>query len=166
MNVLASLEDLNGEMARVLFAELTRSRSWSDALRILVGAAKRQVRRHADAWSPTRDFVAAVRAAPSGNPIQWAAEQLSISSRHMRRVFDRELGISPKRFTRVLRFLRTMRAADSLARPPWARLAYEFGYADQAHLINESRALVGHTPAMIHRARRAEDEALAKVDGD
>ena len=58
------------------------------------------------------------------------------------------------------------RAADSLARPPWARLAYEFGYADQAHLINESRALVGHTPAMIHRARRAENDALANVDGD
>lgn len=105
---------------------------------------------------PMHDYAAAVRAAPTTKPIEWAAGHLSVSARHLRRVFDREFGISPKRFTRILRLLRIMRAADSVARLHWAQLAYRFGYTDQAHLINETRALVGETPATLHRGRRAQ----------
>ncbi len=155
-NAIVEFAELNALMAGDLLVQLTETTSWPHALTILLQATRRRLESRAQSRDPMHDYAAAVRAAPTTKPIQWAAEHLSVSARQLRRVFDREFGISPKRFTRILRLLRIMRAADSVARPHWAQLAYRFGYTDQAHLINETRALVGETPATLHRGRRAQ----------
>ena len=149
--------DLNAAMGSELFTKLTGTTSWQQAVTLFLQTTRQRIALDAESPSRIQAYAAAIRAAPAANPIEWAADQLSVSARHVRRVFDRELGISPKRFTRILRLLKIMRAADVIARPPWAQLAHSFGYADQAHLINESRALVGKTPATLHHARRAEN---------
>lgn len=62
--------------------------------------------------------------------------------------FRRRVGLTPKRFARLVRFRRVV---DSLATrggapPRLARLALETGYSDQAHLTREFRAFAGLAP--------------------
>jgi AraC-like DNA-binding protein len=72
----------------------------------------------------------------------------SLSPRQFRRICLERTGLTPKRLARVLRF-RHAAACASLPRRDWADVALACGYYDQAHLINEFRALSGVSPAQF-----------------
>jgi len=57
--------------------------------------------------------------------------------------FRDEIGLPPKTVAKLIRFERARDLAGTL---PWAELAFECGYNDQSHLINEFRAITGRTP--------------------
>lgn len=68
------------------------------------------------------------------------------SQRTLHRLFLRYVGVSP---AWVVRRYRLQAAAERLTRNPRTdigRLAYELGYADQAHFIRDFRATIGLTP--------------------
>ena len=77
-----------------------------------------------------------------------------VSARQLERRFSIALGLAPKPLARILRFQAMLRALDRGARPDWAGLASDFGFSDQAHLVNEVRRLSGLTPRGLS-ARRA-----------
>ena len=90
------------------------------------------------------------------------------SNKHLLARFREQIGVTPKRAARMVRFESTLRrvaGATSVAgsRPDWARLAIECGYADQAHLIREFGEFTGTTPGASgapsgsrpHSSRRA-----------
>jgi AraC-like DNA-binding protein len=85
-----------------------------------------------------------VRAAATGV----ARERLGIGDRQLRRRFGDAVGYGPKTLERVLRFQRFLRLAQGGARD-LARLAFEAGYADQAHLTRECTRLAGLPPATL-----------------
>ncbi len=84
-----------------------------------------------------------VRAAATGTPRQ----QLGIGDRQLRRRFADAVGYGPKTLERILRFQRFLRLADHDR--DLARLAFDAGYADQAHLTRECGRLAGLTPAQL-----------------
>ncbi|WP_156077123.1 helix-turn-helix domain-containing protein [Saccharothrix sp. NRRL B-16314] len=71
------------------------------------------------------------------------ARALDVSERHLRTLFTRAVGLSPKQFARVDRVRRVVARGR---RGEWARLAAELGYYDQAHLTSEFRATMGVPP--------------------
>ena len=77
------------------------------------------------------------------------AVDLGVSERHLRRVFRDAVGMSPKQFVRLARFRRALRAARQDSRLNWASIAAATGYYDQAHLIEEFRAIAGVTPRAL-----------------
>ena len=62
------------------------------------------------------------------------------------RLFLERTGLSPKEMARVARLRALLAQLASDGRADWAGLACDFGYADQAHLINEFQALTGKSP--------------------
>jgi AraC-like DNA-binding protein len=85
------------------------------------------------------------------------AAEVGLSERQLLRRFEHQVGLSIRRLGRILRFqnlvdeLRALQRGDAEYQD-WAGLAHDHGYADQAHLIRESRALAGVTPAMLVRS--------------
>ncbi|ONI91461.1 hypothetical protein ALI22I_08970 [Saccharothrix sp. ALI-22-I] len=77
-----------------------------------------------------------------------AARRLHVSERHLRNLFVDGVGLSPKHFARIDR-VRTVLAYAQVR--PWADLAAEAGYYDQAHLTGEFRRLMGVPPAAFRR---------------
>jgi AraC-like DNA-binding protein len=79
--------------------------------------------------------------------------------------FRDAVGLTPKRYGRVLRFhaLVTQLAAQA-STPDWAQVAAEGGYFDQSHLIHEFRALAGMTPS-AYRPVAADMPSHVAVDG-
>ena len=78
--------------------------------------------------------------------------RLNMSERTLRRRFEDAFGYGPKTLDRILRFQRFWRLRKKAAEASTALLAIEAGYADQAHLIRESRRLTGVTPLALARA--------------
>ena len=75
--------------------------------------------------------------------------RLNMSERTLRRRFEDAFGYGPKTLDRILRFHRFRRLREKAGDASTAVLAIEAGYADQAHLIRESRRLTGVTPRAL-----------------
>jgi AraC-like DNA-binding protein len=85
------------------------------------------------------------------------ASATGLSQRHFIDLFTGEVGLTPKLFGRLRRFLHAMdRWNDGVH---WAQVAIESGYFDQAHLIHDFVAFAGYTPALYRRRRLELDGA-------
>lgn len=61
-------------------------------------------------------------------------------------LFRRTMGLSPKLYSRLLRFQGAVRRARGAPGAAWADLALDAGYSDQPHFIREFREFAGITP--------------------
>ncbi|XXX75811.1 helix-turn-helix domain-containing protein [Sorangium sp. So ce134] len=87
-----------------------------------------------------------LRASHGGARVGALAGRLGLSVRQLERQFKSAAGLSPKALARLIRF---SRATERLELDPDASLtalAFELGYADQAHFIREFRAFTGMSP--------------------
>lgn len=91
--------------------------------------------------------------AAAGAPVSLIAGRVGVSARHLHRRCLPLFGYGPRRLARVLRLGRAVDEVRSGL--PLAQVAAGCGYADQAHLSREMRALAGTTPSGLLRELRA-----------
>jgi AraC-like DNA-binding protein len=161
-----SLADLWGSAADSLRSELWDARS--DDARF--AALERALLRRVTAAPPRRHagMLAALRALArpcAPERIATLADRLGVSSRLLTRRFADEVGLAPKRLTRIFRF---QRALAALASPASAanlgRVALDAGYYDHAHFVRDFRAFAGTSPSGLLAAggNRANHVAVAE----
>jgi AraC-like DNA-binding protein len=117
--------------------------------RALLAAATRPLERH-----PAIDY--ALRHVGVGSQsatIAQVVDHLGLRPARFRELFRAEVGLSPKRYFRIRRFLGALRRTRQGRPINWAQLAATCGYYDQAHLSNEFRALSGLCPTAYARDR-------------
>jgi AraC-like DNA-binding protein len=90
---------------------------------------------------PDPAMVALAEASRSGEAVGAFADRAGLSARQLQRRANTAFGYGPKTLHRVFR----LQQAVALARDgePFARVAADAGFADQAHLSREVRALAG-----------------------
>ena len=79
------------------------------------------------------------------------ADQTGINKRSLQRLFREYVGIPPKWVIRRYRLHELVERLDAGDPLNWPDLALELGYFDQAHLINDFRAITGYSPAEYQR---------------
>jgi AraC-like DNA-binding protein len=78
------------------------------------------------------------------------AKKHFITPRQLERHFDRYVGLTPKAFADLVRFRHTLqKIGQSGSVKKWTDIAFECGYYDQAHLINDFKRYTGTTPANL-----------------
>jgi transcriptional regulator GlxA family with amidase domain len=82
------------------------------------------------------------------------AAQTCLSQRQFERKFKELAGFNPKRFARLVRF--NMLVNSPLQPQTLTQLAYEFGYYDQAHFIEEFRSFTGYNPRFYFSGKAPE----------
>jgi AraC-like DNA-binding protein len=151
---LSLLTDLWSERTR---AEIERAQDADSVTRATLDALQLTLREASDrepASVPAiRRAVRVALDAPVLPRVQDLAVKVGMSERQLRRGFDDVVGIAPKRFLRIVRFRRALRAARVSARRDWAAIAESAGYYDQAHLIADFRELTGATPGALLESR-------------
>ena len=90
--------------------------------------------------------VASISSQNGSTKVQKIAKDIGISERGLERRFNRYVGLSPKAFSRIIRFQGVLRALESAERPDILDTAHQFGYYDQSHLINDFRQYAGLSP--------------------
>ena len=94
-------------------------------------------------------------AAMSEPDLKALARESGYSSRHLRRRVLSATGHSPRKLARIHRMQALLAAGRGES---WSRRAVEFGYYDEAHMINDIRTLAGATPqAMLAERTRTTD---------
>jgi AraC-like DNA-binding protein len=81
--------------------------------------------------------------------------RVGLSARRVGERFEVEVGITPKRYCRLLRFQSPLQRAHPATPPAWSDVALAAGYYDQAHFIRDFQAFSGLTPT-AYRANRTD----------
>jgi AraC-like DNA-binding protein len=147
---LVPLELLWGRSGACLRERLLEAGTPEDALLVMEDVLLEQM---TDTLALDRAVIAAAGALSRGVPVGQVADDLGLLPRTLRRRFTAQVGLTPKRFARVQRLQRVVRALDGRTSVDWADAAARHGYADQPHLADEFRALAGVTPGEYLRSR-------------
>lgn len=95
-----------------------------------------------------RDAVLAIRRQRGLSDLAALADELKTTPRSLQRLFQRDVGITPKFFARIVRFQQVFGAwrEDPAS---LSRVAQDCGYFDHAHLVRDFRELAGVAPAAL-----------------
>lgn len=97
----------------------------------------------------------ALRTSGGSLAIRTLAESFAISQRHLERLYQRQVGMSPKKYAQLLRVETARLALKDMHLPTTTDLAVELGFYDQSHFIREFQAVIGMTPYRYLRRSQA-----------
>ena len=117
----------------------------------MVAAAERLLRGFGAVPDPVAERVAEmvdqIRTDVEVRRVAALAEVFGVPERRLQRLFAEYVGVAPKWVIRRYRLREITERLAVGARPDWAALAAELGYADQAHLTRDFTAMIGESPS-------------------
>ena len=143
----ADLADLWGQSARELRERLCTVRTHRKRFQVMEDALACRLRRSQKGHPAVPVALNLLGAAGTGASVRAVAREVGICQRRFSQVFAAQVGLSPKLFSRILRFERARALADQIKRLDWAQLASTCGYFDQSHLINDFQEFSGLSPS-------------------
>lgn len=84
--------------------------------------------------------------ATAAHSVRAVARRVDLSERRLIQLFTAQVGLTPKRFSRIMRFQHVRDLISRSAMPDWAQLAQICGYYDQSHLVRDFQQLGGLRP--------------------
>lgn len=81
--------------------------------------------------------------------IEQLAQEVCLSKRLLEYQFQEQVGVSPKLYSRIVRFNALQRDIVNEKIHDWQQLAYKYNFFDQAHLIKEYKYFSGATPTQL-----------------
>jgi AraC-like DNA-binding protein len=146
---VADLADVVPAMAS-LPERLAACRSWPQRRALVEEALLAELARNEE-HAGRHELGAALAALSATGRVGQAAELLGCSRRHLSGAVRAELGVTPKEYQRLARF-ETVRGELVAGKVSLTDVAAAAGFADQAHLTREWRAMTGYAPAEWLRA--------------
>jgi AraC-like DNA-binding protein len=149
-NRVVDLADVAGGLAERWTEVLTSAESWPVRFALLDLVFGEQMRAGGGGSPIMRQAWRALRRVDGDVRIKDLVAEVGCSHRHLTALFRHEVGLTPKRAARILRYERAARRLrDSQSTP--AAVAVECGFTDQPHLTREFRRFSGVTPAAVRR---------------
>jgi AraC-like DNA-binding protein len=106
----------------------------------------KQLLKNATKSNNVSEFITRLYAINEFPSIAGFLQYYTINRRKLERDFDHHVGVSPKFLQRVLRFRRTITSFYKPGNRNLTALAYDCGYFDQAHFINDFKEFTGLSP--------------------
>ncbi len=146
------LEDLDaGELAE----RLADADDWAARFRVLDAFLEARLAESRVDLRLARWVLEAIEGSGGQRAIAELVDESGYSHGYLGRLCRRDLGLTPKRLSQLVRFhhlvqrLRGPGPAEPAPPPTFARLAAELGYADQSHLVREVRLFSGVAPTAL-----------------
>lgn len=144
-NTRVDLADILGVAVKELGEQVASASSWSARFRLvdrflLSRTGPALARPVFGAWE-------LLQGSGGRMPISSLADTIGWTRQHLVRRFREQIGLGPKTVARILRLHQAATLMVRPSAPAWATIAHHCGYADQAHLNRDFRALTGMTPS-------------------
>jgi AraC-like DNA-binding protein len=103
--------------------------------------------------APSITLTSPVLQSHPGTPIRTLADKVNLSQRHFILHYQREIGLAPKLFARIMRFQKALDEVHGVINPDWHEVAAACGYFDQSHFNHEFLEFSGVAPANYLKVR-------------
>jgi AraC-like DNA-binding protein len=130
------------ELLSLLFHASTVEMKFQILEKWLIRAATRPLKHHPAVSFALKEF----QRDPAMLKCGEMAERVGISQRRFIQIFRDEVGLTPKLFCRVHRFLAVIKAIGTRDTVDWLDLALDCGYFDQSHFIHDFQEFSSLTP--------------------
>ena len=152
-DVTLQLDAIVGRVARELAARVHDAASIAERFQLVHDWVRERLARAtavepAVAWSATQ-----IERSAGAVPIAALRRETGFSKTRLAAAFRDQIGFTPKRYARILRFRRALALLHEGALPA-VEVALDAGYYDQPHMIADFRAMAGMTPRQFAAARR------------
>jgi AraC-like DNA-binding protein len=95
--------------------------------------------------NPLREAISKIFKSSGMTTVKELALKSGLSERQLERQFKKHIGLSPKFYSRIIRFSSIFQLHEQ-GNPNWLDLTYGAGYADQSHFIRNFKAFTGDDP--------------------
>jgi len=140
-----------GRLAGELHERVAAASDWRERFSILDAALARRLTGEQELPAPIVQAWRLILVSAGSASVASIAREVGWSERHLTNRFRREVGLTPKLASRIVRFHRARHALQSQfttgGRPDIAGTAAHCGYADQSHLVRDFRAFAELPPA-------------------
>ena len=141
-----SMEEIIGEDYGMLTEELTKRISFNDRVNFmnLYFLSRAKFDHQIKKAKMIQNYLLEFKAIPN---VKLLAKEIFITERTLRRFFKDQFGMSPKRYLKLLRFEKAIKAFSSEKKDAILyNIALDFGYYDHAHFANEFKLFMSMTP--------------------
>ncbi|HSR68238.1 MAG TPA: helix-turn-helix domain-containing protein [Acidobacteriota bacterium] len=152
-------ESLWGHATRELEAKLAGASGYRERVELLERFLLAQLHRHHK--EQVEPLVREVWRRKGDLRIPQLCRDLGFSERGLERTFTSSLGMTPKRFARLTRFLHSCRQVRDRRRTPLTEIAQNCGYYDQSHFNAEFKSFSGMTPRQF---RATQNVSFLEID--
>ncbi|MFK7803595.1 MAG: DUF6597 domain-containing transcriptional factor [Anaerolineae bacterium] len=90
------------------------------------------------------------RLCTQNRPLTQISTEAGYSQKQLIQIFKDHVGVSPKRYQRILRFSQSLSILAAQPTADYSQILSACNYYDQAHFINEFRHFSGYRPSQYH----------------
>jgi AraC-like DNA-binding protein len=165
VNAVVDLETMLGSAAGELRSQLLAALSSEERFAHLEGFLLRHLSSGGAASAIVGEAARRIEEAHGHLRIASIYGELNLSRKQLWLRFGRELGLSPKAYAQLHRFVWTLARLRESTTVDWPRLAAAAGYSDQAHLVRDFRRAAFASPTEFLRTRTPDSTALLDETG-
>ena len=152
-NQIVLLDTLWGALARTVEAQVWDAQTPEQRLSVLEKALGSRMSRGRVGHPAVSYAVRVIERSRGTRPIAEVAGRIGLSTRRFLDLFQSEVGLSPKAFSRMRRFAAALDSIAATQDVDWTNVALSCGYFDQAHFNHDFRAFCGVSPSEYLRSR-------------
>jgi AraC-like DNA-binding protein len=153
-NESVPLDLLWGSKANDLRDRLRAASTAVKKFRVLEIALLERVKKGRELHTAVRYGLREFARAPHIRSVLEVTKEAGLSRRRFAQLFREQVGLTPKLFCRLHRFLGVSRQIALGAPVDWADVALAGGYCDQSHLVHEFRTFSGISPSAYLTSER------------
>jgi AraC-like DNA-binding protein len=162
-NTLLPAEEVFGKTADQVTEQLLYATDYPHMIRIIENYLL-QIMRKKDSREHRVGQIARIMLQDNGAySLDYFLKEACYSQRQFDRKFTELMGISPKRYLRIIRFDRAFRMKNRYPEKDWLSIALHCGYYDYQHLAKDYQEFTGLTPAQFFETDNQGPDRLAGV---
>jgi len=135
-----------GKQVRELHEKLVNAPSYEVILNLIEDFLLKKFQQLSANLHPSSQIPKLILKDPSSFNLDKMASQACLSPRQFERIFLRQVGVTPKLFSRLCRFNQASELKERYPNRDWLRIAMETGYNDYQHLVKDFKSFDGGTP--------------------
>lgn len=155
------LAELLGELAaHTLEQAIIRAKSTTERIDIAESFLRSQLHNQATIDELVKTTVDTMLTSKGGLSVKKALQSDNTKRRQLERYFARQVGVSPKQLSKVIRLQTALKAMLNDDTKKLTSVAYESNYYDQAHFIKDFKEFTGITPQEFFESEQMELSTL------